>query len=90
MFLPLLRANVDRSKSQLLLLLAFVIGMCTYAYVAIVGDYGIINRVPPYKLSHTVMEYFYSNKWQPFFLEVIYLLHLYTVWRERSKINKYS
>lgn len=89
-FLPLVRANEDQSKGQLLLLLAFLLGCASYGYVCIFGGLGIKDRIPAYLSPQTVMEYFHADQWQPFVLEVIYLSHLYTVWPERSKINKFA
>lgn len=89
-FVPLVRANRDQSKGQFILLLSFLIGCSTYAYVSIFGGIGIKDRVPAYRQPQTVMEYFYADQWQPFVLELIYLSHLYTVWPERSKINKFN
>ncbi len=68
--------------------LAFILGCAVYAFIGIFGGYGLLDRTPAYANPQTVMEYFYANNWQPFVIEAIYLFHLYTVWPERTFINK--
>jgi nitrate reductase NapE component len=47
-FMPILKRNADKSKIQLLLFLAIILGMLLYIYFGIVGGYGLKDRVPAY------------------------------------------
>lgn len=87
-FYPILRKNKDPNKIQLLLIMAFVIGLSIYAFIIVAGSYGIIDRTPVAYPAETVMEYFHADRWQPLVLSFVYLSHLYTVWPERCRINK--
>lgn len=87
-FMPIVKRNADQSKTKLLIFLALIIGMLLYLYFGIIGGYGLIDRIPAYKDAETVMQYFLANQWEPIVLEGIYLLHLYTVWPERTSIQK--
>lgn len=43
-FIPVLKKNKKTRKHRFYLLMAFILGALSYAYIAFLGSYGILNR----------------------------------------------
>jgi amino acid permease len=89
-FIPVLKQNRKPHKYKLYTLMAFVLGTLAYGYIALMGSQGIVHRqfLGDEGESRTIEGYFEAGAWQVKAIEVIYLVHLYSVFPEFLLISK--
>jgi hypothetical protein len=67
-FVEILREHREPKERITIVWIAYGLGICIYAYIGIVGGYGILNRQPIHDNVKTIMGYFHTDAWQPFLL----------------------
>lgn len=77
-FIPIMKNNSNKKGYNKLLVITFMIGSFVYGFIGYAGGYGILNRTP-LRPPETIEDYFPHKEWEVIILEVIYLIHLYTV-----------
>lgn len=79
-FVEILREHENKKDRIKIIFIAYAIGAAVFIFIGLMGGYGILDRKPVYQNTKTIMGYFYADRWQPFVLETVFLIHLYSVW----------
>lgn len=86
MLIEILRISPEGNNLRTVIY-TFSISTIIYIYVGWVGGIGLIDIKCLYADPETINQYFHSDGWQLVLLQVLYIIHIYSVWPEWTYIN---
>ncbi|KAL4443102.1 hypothetical protein ABPG74_002169 [Tetrahymena malaccensis] len=79
---PMVKCNKDQSKNRLAVKITYAMGITIYLIIGLIGGLGVLGRVSQRKdgKAHNINDYFADDAWQPLIVEILYLIHLVSMY----------